>query len=76
MNESLSLSAMYRIMKRAGCELVSDTAKIKLAQTLEKLGIEIVKDAYILTKHAGRKTIKSKDIDVAVTRLYYTKKLH
>jgi histone H3/H4 len=54
-----------RLMKRAGAKRVSDEALEEMAKVLEdKLG-EVAKEATLLAKHAGRKTILEEDVRIA-----------
>lgn len=61
----ISAAPMAEIMKRAGAERVSETAARALAEVLMEIAIEISKDAIKYSKHAGRKTIKREDIELA-----------
>ena len=63
---AISNSAMDKLMRKAGAERVSDSAKKKLKSVLEKRAVEISKRAVRFSKHAGRKTLKSRDIEMAV----------
>jgi len=62
----LPLAAMEKIIKNAGAERVSDKAKVALKNVLEEKAEEIALKAIKLSSHAGRKTIKSDDIKLAV----------
>ncbi len=59
------LSVMYRILKKAGAERVSDESANELRRILEEVGIAIAKNAVEMSVHAGRKTIKAEDIRLA-----------
>ncbi|MEO9277424.1 MAG: histone [Nitrososphaera sp.] len=59
------LSVMYRILKKAGAERVSDESANELRRILEEIGTSIAKSAVDMSVHAGRKTIKSEDIRLA-----------
>ena len=58
-------AAMAEILKRAGAERVSDKAATAMAEVMMEKAFEMAKDAVKLSKHAGRKTIKKEDIDLA-----------
>lgn len=61
----LPLAAMGRIMKKAGANRISDSAKKALADVLEELGTNVSEKAWKFAQHAGRTTIKSEDIILA-----------
>ena len=62
----LPLAAMEKLLKQGGAERVSDKAKVALKNALEEMAHEIAVKAIKLSAHAGRKTIKSDDIKLAV----------
>jgi len=64
-NPELAVAPMHRICKKAGAERVSETAANELAKVLEDVGIRIAKEAIDYAMHAGRKTVKSEDIEIA-----------
>lgn len=66
--EVISLSAMEKILKGAGASRVSDEAKAELRKVLEELGEKIGKEADELSRHAGRRTIKSDDVRMAARK--------
>jgi len=49
-------------LKKAGAKRVSGDALDEMANVLEERLIEIAKEAALLAKHAGRKTILEEDI--------------
>ena len=62
----LPLAAMEKILKQGGAERVSDKAKVALKNALEDIANAIAIKSIKLAEHAGRKTIKSEDIKLAV----------
>lgn len=62
---NLGISAMYRILKKAGAERVSDESADELRRVLEDIATEIAKNAVDMSKHAGRKTVKAEDVKLA-----------
>jgi len=65
----LSVAPMHRLCKKAGAERVSETAAKELAKALQDIGIKIAKEALGYAMHAGRKTIKSEDIEIAARKV-------
>lgn len=62
----LPLAAMEKILKQGGAERVSDKAKVALKNAIEDIANEIASKSIKLAVHAGRKTVKSEDIKLAV----------
>jgi histone H3/H4 len=56
---------MAEILRIAGAERVSDSAAKALAEVLMDKAMEISKDAVKFANHAGRKTVKREDIELA-----------
>jgi len=65
----LSIAAMHRICKKAGAERVSESAAREMAKVLEELGLQIGKEALDYTMHAGRQTVKGRDIRIAAKKV-------
>ena len=64
-SSELGMSAMYRILKKAGAERVSDESADELRRTIESIAENIAKAAVDMASHAGRKTIKGEDVKLA-----------
>ena len=65
-SSELGLSAMYRILKKAGAERVSDESADELRRVIEDVADNIAKNAVDMASHAGRKTIKGEDVKLAL----------
>jgi len=65
----LSIAAMHRICKKAGAERVSESAAREMAKVLEELGMKIGREALDFAMHAGRQTVKGRDIEIAVKKV-------
>lgn len=64
----IPLAAMEQLIKQAGAERVSDKAKAALKEVLEDYAKIVATDAVKYALHAGRKTIKARDIKLAVKK--------
>ena len=64
-SSELGLSAMYRILKKAGAERVSDESADELRRVIEEIANSIAKSAVDMAAHASRKTIKGEDVKLA-----------
>ncbi len=65
----LSLSAMERILRKAGAERVSSSAAKEFSVVLEDIGTLLARDAVEYARHANRKTILGDDIRLAKKKL-------
>jgi histone H3/H4 len=65
----IAVAPMHRLCKKAGADRVSEAAAKELAKALQKIGIEIAKEALDFAMHAGRKTIKTEDIEIAAKKV-------
>ena len=48
---------------------MSESGAKELARVLEEIGLKIGKDALEFSIHAGRKTVKGKDVKIAAKKL-------
>jgi histone H3/H4 len=65
----IAVAPMHKLCKKAGAERVSEAAAKELAKILEEIGVRIAKEALDYAMHAGRKTIKTKDIEIATRKV-------
>ena len=68
-DSELAVAPMHRICKKAGADRVSEAAAKELAKALEDIGMKISKEALDFAMHAGRKTIKAEDIEIAAKKV-------
>jgi histone H3/H4 len=61
----LPIAAVVRIAKKNGAERVGSDAAEALVVRAEKYIATLTKEANKLAEHAGRKTIKKEDVDLA-----------
>lgn len=62
----MPLASMEKIISEAGAERVSEDAKVELKRIIEEYSITIAEKAVKFAQHAGRKTVKSEDIKLAI----------
>ncbi|OGD56212.1 histone [Candidatus Bathyarchaeota archaeon RBG_13_52_12] len=60
---------MHKLIKRAGADRVSEESAVALGKALEEIGVKVAKEALDYAKHAGRKTVKAKDIEIAAQKV-------
>lgn len=70
----LSLEAMRRLCRRAGAKRVGRSAAMELARILEEVGVELAREAIGHAMHAGRRTVRAKDIKAAYEKMYRSKR--
>lgn len=63
--KGIPLAAMERLLKKAGAHRVSEDAKAALKDALEAFAEKIGKEAAEYASHAGRKTVRAEDINLA-----------
>ena len=66
--ENVKVAPMLKLIRRAGADRVSREAAIALGKALDEVGIEIAKEAIDYANHAGRKTVKVRDIEIALDK--------
>ena len=69
MANDLPIAAVVRIAKNNGAERVGSDAAEAIADHAQDYIAELTKDESEYAKHAGRKTIKKEDVDLAVNEL-------
>jgi len=61
----IPFAPIERVIRNAGAQRVSESAGMALTEILEEYGLEISREAIKLAEHAGRKTVKAEDINLA-----------
>jgi len=64
----LPIAPFARIARKNGADRVSEDAAQRLAVIAEEYAGRVVAEAVALATHAGRKTIKVEDIDLAIQK--------
>ncbi|MDA7952666.1 MAG: NFYB/HAP3 family transcription factor subunit [Nitrosopumilus sp.] len=65
MKYEVGIAAMYRILKKAGAERVSEESAAELRSVVEGAAGAIAADAVRMASHAGRKTVRAEDVRMA-----------
>ncbi len=66
----LPQASVDKLIRKAGAHRVSEDAAEELASHLEEIAIEVAREAITLASHAGRKTVKAEDIELAQKRIF------
>jgi DNA-binding protein len=61
----IASAPMADILKQAGAERVAEPAAQAMADIIKEIAFNMSKDAVKFAKHAGRKTVKKEDIELA-----------
>jgi len=61
----IAAAPMAEVLKNAGAERVSDDAARAFADVILDVANGIAKDAVRFAQHAGRKTVKREDVELA-----------
>lgn len=64
-SSELGMSAMYRFLKKAGAERVSDESADELRRVVEEIANSIARNAVEMASHARRRTVKGEDVKMA-----------
>lgn len=59
---SLPLAPIKRVAKNAGVERISEEAVEEIEEIVREIAEDLARDAIVATKHAGRVTVKERDI--------------
>jgi histone H3/H4 len=69
MTNEIKVAPMHKLIKRAGASRVSEESAIALGSALEQIGVKVAREAIDYAKHAGRKTVKARDIEIAAQKV-------
>ncbi|MGD2250493.1 MAG: histone family protein [Candidatus Methanofastidiosia archaeon] len=61
-------ASVDKLIRKAGAYRVSKDAADELALYLEELGTKVAEEAITFSEHAGRKTVKAEDVELAKNR--------
>ncbi len=65
----ISTAAVHRLIRKGGAGRIGDDAADELRKVVEEFAVRVGKEALELATHAGRKTVRSEDIRLAVKRV-------
>ncbi|MCW3991577.1 MAG: NFYB/HAP3 family transcription factor subunit [Candidatus Bathyarchaeota archaeon] len=69
MAKEIKVAPMHKLIKRAGAARVSEESAIALGRALEEIGVKVAREAIDFAVHAGRKTVKARDIEIAAQKV-------
>ncbi|MFA9494668.1 MAG: histone family protein [Candidatus Bathyarchaeota archaeon] len=69
MTNEIKVAPMHKLIKRAGADRVSEESAIALGIALEEIGVKVAREAIDYAHHAGRKTVKARDIEIAAKKV-------
>ncbi|MFQ6053041.1 MAG: histone family protein [Candidatus Bathyarchaeia archaeon] len=69
MTGEIKVAPMHKLIKRAGAARVSEESAIALGRALEDVGLKVAREAIDYARHAGRKTVKARDIEIAALKV-------
>lgn len=67
-SEALRRPAIKRLARKGGIKRLSGNTYAEVRNILDDYLRDVVKDAVIVTQHAKRKTVTSKDVNYALTQ--------
>jgi len=69
LTKEIKVAPMHKLIKRAGADRVSEESAIALGIALEEMGVKVSREAIDYAHHAGRKTVKARDIEIAAKKV-------
>lgn len=69
MSKEIKVAPMHKLIKRAGADRVSEESAVALGVALEEIGVKVAREAIDYAKHAGRKTVKARDVEIAAKKV-------
>jgi len=70
LTKEIKVAPMHKLIKRAGADRVSEESAIALGIALEEMGVKVAREAIDYAHHAGRKTVKARDIEIAAKKVF------
>jgi histone H3/H4 len=69
LSNEIKVAPMHKLIKRAGATRVSEESALAIGKALEEIGLKVAKEAIDYARHAGRKTVKARDIEIAAQKV-------